>query len=106
MFPVDVGVLRFLYLLGMTGNDLATVAIYKGTVNDPTKFPPPSKAHGSHHWAFERLVSASLVPLTAAAAVTSSSPYPVLDGILAITLVVHSHIGVRLLHLNGNYTTS
>jgi len=67
--------------------------IYKGTANDPTTFPPPSKAHGSHHWAFERLVSAALIPLTAAAAVTSSSHYPVLDGILAITLVVHSHIG-------------
>ncbi|PVG02566.1 SDHD, membrane anchor subunit of succinate dehydrogenase [Serendipita vermifera] len=67
--------------------------IIKGTVNDPTVFPTPSRSHGSHHWAFERLVSASLIPLTAAAAVTSGSHYPVLDGILAISLVVHSHIG-------------
>jgi succinate dehydrogenase hydrophobic anchor subunit len=75
------------------------IAIIKGTINDPTVFPPPSKAHGSHHWAFERLVSAALIPLTAAAAVTGGSHYPVLDGVLAISLIVHSHIGVRFLNL-------
>ncbi|KIM79248.1 hypothetical protein PILCRDRAFT_823502 [Piloderma croceum F 1598] len=67
--------------------------VYKGTVNDPTDFPPPSKSHGSYHWAFERLLSAGLVPLTAAAFVTSGSQYPVLDGLLGISLVMHSHIG-------------
>ncbi|KAF9488948.1 SDHD, membrane anchor subunit of succinate dehydrogenase [Pleurotus eryngii] len=67
--------------------------IYKGTVNDPTIFPAPSKSHGSYHWAFERLLSAGLVPLTAAAFVTSGTNYPVLDGLLGISLVVHSHIG-------------
>ncbi|KAF8452257.1 CybS-domain-containing protein [Boletus edulis BED1] len=51
--------------------------ISKGTVNDPTTFPPPSKTHGSYHWAFERLLTA----------------YPVLDGLLGISLVMHSHIG-------------
>lgn len=70
-------------------------AIYKGTVNDPTTYPPPSKTHGSYHWAFERLLSAGLVPLTAAAFITSGSAYPVLDGILGVSLVMHSHIGVR-----------
>ena len=29
-----------------------------------------------------------------AAAATSASPYPILDGVLALSLVVHSHIGV------------
>ncbi|OBZ77770.1 Succinate dehydrogenase [ubiquinone] cytochrome b small subunit, mitochondrial [Grifola frondosa] len=67
--------------------------IYRGTVNDPTTFPPPSKTHGSYHWAFERLLSAGLVPLTVAAFVTSGSSYPVLDGLLGISLVMHSHIG-------------
>ena len=66
-------------------------------MNDPTTFPPPSKTHGSYHWAFERLLSAALVPMTAAAFVTSGSSYPVLDGILGISLVVHSHIGVSRL---------
>lgn len=70
-------------------------AVYKGTVNDPTTFPPPSKSHGSYHWAFERLLSAALVPMTAAAFVTSGSNYPILDGILGVSLVMHSHIGVR-----------
>ncbi|KAH7886535.1 SDHD, membrane anchor subunit of succinate dehydrogenase [Phlebopus sp. FC_14] len=67
--------------------------IYKGTVNDPTTFPLPSRSHGSYHWAFERLLSAALVPITAATFVTSGSHYPMLDGILGIALVMHSHIG-------------
>ncbi|XP_006455838.1 SDH4 membrane anchor subunit of succinate dehydrogenase [Agaricus bisporus var. bisporus H97] len=67
--------------------------IYKGTVNDPTSFPPSSRSAGSHHWAFERLLSASLVPITAAAFVISPSTYPILDGILGASLIVHSHIG-------------
>ena len=71
------------------------LAIYKGTVNDPTTFPPAKKSVGSHHWTFERLLSASLVPLTAAAFATSGSPTPLLDGLLGISLIVHSHIGVR-----------
>jgi succinate dehydrogenase (ubiquinone) membrane anchor subunit len=71
------------------------VAIYKGTVNDPTTFPTPSKSQGAYHWTFERLLSAGLVPLTAAAFVTSGSPTPLLDGLLGVGLVVHSHIGVR-----------
>jgi len=67
--------------------------VLKGTVNDPTTFPPSSRSHGSHHWAFERLLSASLVPLTAAAFVTSGSNYPVVDALLGVGLVMHSHIG-------------
>jgi len=64
----------------------------KGTVNDATTFPPPSKAHGSYHWTFERLLSASLVPLVGATAVTST--HPILDGILTVSLVMHSHMGL------------
>ncbi|KJA14228.1 hypothetical protein HYPSUDRAFT_49361 [Hypholoma sublateritium FD-334 SS-4] len=67
--------------------------IIQGSVNDPTAFPAPSRTHGSHHWAFERLLSAGLVPLTAAAFATSGSSYPILDGILGVSLVMHSHIG-------------
>ncbi|KAF5385126.1 hypothetical protein D9615_000892 [Tricholomella constricta] len=67
--------------------------VYKGTVNDPTTFPPPSRSHGSYHWAFERLLSASLVPITAAAYVTSGTNYPIVDGLLGISLIMHSHIG-------------
>ncbi|PFH49172.1 hypothetical protein AMATHDRAFT_148288 [Amanita thiersii Skay4041] len=67
--------------------------IYKGTVNDPTTFPPPSRVHGSYHWAFERLLSAGLVPMTIAAFVTSGSQHPILDGLLGVSLIVHSHIG-------------
>jgi succinate dehydrogenase (ubiquinone) membrane anchor subunit len=72
------------------------LAVLRGTVNDPNPFPPISRAQGSHHWAFERLLSAALIPMTGAAFVTSASEFPVLDGILAVSLVIHSHIGVSL----------
>ena len=70
----------------------------RGTVNDPTPFPTPSRVHGSHHWAFERLLSVALVPMTVSAFVVSPTAYPILDGVLAMSLVVHSHIGVSIFH--------
>ncbi|KAH8827762.1 mitochondrial inner membrane protein [Flagelloscypha sp. PMI_526] len=79
-----------------TGEEVVYVPggpIYKGTVNDPTTFPTPNRSHGSYHWSFERLLSAALVPLTGAAFVTSGSNFPVVDGLLGITLIMHSHIG-------------
>ena len=62
----------------------------EGTVNDPTPFPAPNKAHGSYHWSFERAVSVALVPLVGATAM--SSVHPVLDGLLGTALIVHSHM--------------
>jgi len=94
-FPMSLAVVRVHGCELKEGHSLSRIAILKGTVNDPTTFPPPSASHGSYHWAFERLLSAGLVPLTAAAFVTSGSNYPILDGILGVSLVVHSHIGVR-----------
>ncbi|KIY61661.1 mitochondrial inner membrane protein [Cylindrobasidium torrendii FP15055 ss-10] len=67
--------------------------VYRGTVNDPTTYPEPNRSHGGYHWAFERILSAGLVPLTAASFATSGTNYPILDGILGVTLVMHSHIG-------------
>ncbi|KAG9020250.1 membrane anchor subunit of succinate dehydrogenase, Sdh4 [Tulasnella sp. JGI-2019a] len=67
--------------------------ILAGSVNDATTFPEPNRSHGSHHWAFERLLSVVLLPLTASAFAMSSSPHPVVDGLLAMSLVIHSHIG-------------
>jgi hypothetical protein len=86
-------------LPGLTS--ISYTAVYKGTVNDPTDFPLPSKSHGSYHWAFERLLSAGLVPLTAAAFATSGSQYLVLDGLLGISLVMQSHRGTSLSFLKS-----
>ncbi|KAH8919566.1 hypothetical protein BT69DRAFT_1266500 [Atractiella rhizophila] len=69
----------------------ATPTYIKGDVNDATTFPPPSRTHGSYHWTFERLLSASLIPMVGATFV--SSAHPVLDGLLSVALVFHSHIG-------------
>ncbi|KAL1994097.1 hypothetical protein VTN49DRAFT_2766 [Thermomyces lanuginosus] len=68
--------------------------VIKGTMNDAAPVPPTSPTHGSYHWTFERIVAASLVPLTIApfAAGTLS---PVMDSILCATLVIHSHIGLQ-----------
>ncbi|KAI0728991.1 mitochondrial inner membrane protein [Fomitopsis betulina] len=87
--------LRPLVVHGHASNDAYVPGgpVYRGSVNDPTTFPPPSKTHGSYHWAFERLLSAGLLPLTVAAFATSTSNYPLLDGLLGVSLVMHSHIG-------------
>ncbi|KAI8454564.1 CybS-domain-containing protein, partial [Phakopsora pachyrhizi] len=63
----------------------------KGSISDPTPIPMPNKTHGSIHWNFERALLAALVPVTAATAV--SSPNPLLDGVLGVVLVLHSHMG-------------
>ncbi|KDN39610.1 hypothetical protein K437DRAFT_270230 [Tilletiaria anomala UBC 951] len=70
----------------------AQASYIKGTVNDPTTFPPPSASHGSYHWAFERAISVAIVPIIAAAGVKHGTS-GLLDGALALTLVVHSHLG-------------
>ncbi|RXW20050.1 hypothetical protein EST38_g5815 [Candolleomyces aberdarensis] len=67
--------------------------IPKGSANDATTFPPPSPTHGSYHWVFERSLSAALIPLTAAAFVTSGSNFPIVDNLLGLSLVIHSHLG-------------
>ncbi|KAK3309705.1 CybS-domain-containing protein [Chaetomium strumarium] len=66
----------------------------EGTVNDPVRIPPYSPAHGSYHWTFDRLVGASLVPLTVAP-FAAGSLNPTLDAILCATLLIHSHTGFQ-----------
>ncbi|KAG4305959.1 hypothetical protein PORY_000869 [Pneumocystis oryctolagi] len=63
-----------------------------GSVNDPSPTPSPSPMHGSYHWTFERLISLTLVPLTLAPFIGSSTNL-ILDATLSLALVVHSHIG-------------
>jgi CybS, succinate dehydrogenase cytochrome B small subunit len=102
MFQVAVRLFPSCFIYHFQSKLRNMVAVYKGTVNDPTPFPTPSRSAGSHHWAFERLLSAGLVPLTVAAFVTSGTEYPILDGVLGVSLVMHSHIGVRVsIHLSA-----
>lgn len=63
-----------------------------GSVNDPSPTPTPSPIHGSYHWAFERLISITLVPLIFVQFMGLSTT-PILNAILSLALVVHSHIG-------------
>ncbi|WFD05344.1 adenylosuccinate synthase [Malassezia vespertilionis] len=64
----------------------------KGTVNDSVEYPKPDPSHGSYHWAFERLLSVSLIPLISVACVKHGMSGAV-DGILSAVLLLHSHIG-------------
>lgn len=61
-------------------------------MNDPTTFPEAHPAHGSYHWLFERAISVALIPLIATGAVKHGAS-GILDASLALTLVLHSHIG-------------
>jgi len=66
--------------------------VIKGTVNDAAPVPPTSPTHGSYHWTFERLIAASLIPLTITPFV-SGSLHPMTDAILCGAILIHSHIG-------------
>ncbi|KAL2271009.1 hypothetical protein VTJ83DRAFT_380 [Remersonia thermophila] len=66
----------------------------EGTVNDAARVPPPSPSHGSYHWTFDRLVAASLVPLTVAP-FAAGSLNPTLDALLCATILIHSHTGFQ-----------
>lgn len=70
--------------------------VVEGTVNDAAKVPPTSPTHGSYHWTFERLIAASLIPLTVAP-FAAGSLNPVTDAVLCGALVMHSHIGFQAL---------
>lgn len=65
-----------------------------GTVNDPVSVPHSSPSHGSYHWTMERAISIGLIPLTIAP-FGGGSLNPVLDGLLAGSLLIHSHIGFQ-----------
>ncbi|KAL1844502.1 hypothetical protein VTK73DRAFT_2400 [Phialemonium thermophilum] len=66
----------------------------EGGVNDPVPVPPPSPSHGSYHWTFERLIAASLVPLTVTP-FAAGSLNPALDAVLCAAILVHSHLGFQ-----------
>ncbi|KAF8446928.1 CybS-domain-containing protein, partial [Terfezia claveryi] len=55
----------------------------------PQHLPDANPVHGSYHWSFERIVSATLIPLT-------GSLHPITDAVLAATVVIHSHIGFQV----------
>ncbi|KAF8468685.1 hypothetical protein DFH94DRAFT_638313, partial [Russula ochroleuca] len=60
-------------------------AIYQDTVNDPTTFPPSKNSHRFHRWTL-----CLLAGLVRCLFLTSGSPTPLLDGLLGISLIVHS----------------
>ncbi|KAK3341290.1 CybS-domain-containing protein [Lasiosphaeria hispida] len=65
-----------------------------GSVNDPAPVPAPSPSHGSYHWTFDRLVAASLIPLTITP-FAAGSLNPAMDAFLCATILIHSHTGFQ-----------
>ncbi|KAH6904000.1 hypothetical protein BKA70DRAFT_584134 [Coprinopsis sp. MPI-PUGE-AT-0042] len=68
------------------------IAILRGTANDAAPFP---LVDSSYYWLFECLPSASLVPMTVADFATSGSSYSILNSVFGLSLIMHSHFGVR-----------
>ncbi|PGH00640.1 hypothetical protein AJ79_08156 [Helicocarpus griseus UAMH5409] len=66
----------------------------EGTMNDPAPIPPTHPSEGSYHWTFERVIAASLIPLTIAP-FAGGSLNPVMDAVFCGTLIMHSHIGFQ-----------
>ncbi|CAG8547279.1 582_t:CDS:2 [Paraglomus occultum] len=63
----------------------------KGSVNDAVVLPARDKFFGSYHWFFERSLSISLIPLTAASIVQGA--HPITDLLLGVVLPIHCHVG-------------
>lgn len=63
-----------------------------GTVNDATPQAEIDYFHGSYHWTYERIIAVSMIPL-AVTPFISNVDYPILDAVLATTILVHGHIG-------------
>ncbi|CCH42261.1 succinate dehydrogenase (ubiquinone) membrane anchor subunit [Wickerhamomyces ciferrii] len=63
-----------------------------GTVNEATPQAEINYFHGSYHWSYERLLAVALVPL-ATTPFISQVDFPILDALLATSVLVHSHIG-------------
>jgi len=60
-------------------------------VNDAAVLPARDKFFGSYHWFFERMISISLIPLTAASVVQGA--HPITDLLLGVVLPIHCHVG-------------
>lgn len=65
-----------------------------GTVNDAYQPPDPNQYHGSYHWAYERIVAMSLVPMTAVPFIFGTD-MPLFDAFYCLTLLFHCHSGFK-----------
>lgn len=65
-----------------------------GTVNDAYIPPPANHYEGGHHWTYERLISAALVPLLVTP-IVAGVEHPLLDVSFCLTLLFHVHAGLK-----------
>lgn len=65
-----------------------------GTVNDAYKIPLVDYFEGSYHWAYERIVTLSLIPL-ATFPFFGGVEHPLIDSIFSVGLLFHVHAGFK-----------
>ncbi|EGV61401.1 hypothetical protein CANTEDRAFT_108004 [Yamadazyma tenuis ATCC 10573] len=65
-----------------------------GTVNDAYTPPQANFHEGGHHWAYEKIVSTAMIPLTAAPFILGPD-LPIVDTVWAVTCLVHCHMGFK-----------
>ena len=99
MFPVTVrSNFPLLQLKVMKNDDMGSShSDLQGHRERPDNLPALERVALVSPTALELLLSACLVSPTAVAFVTSVSPTLLLDGLLGISLIIRSHIGVRFL---------
>ncbi|GMG19569.1 unnamed protein product [Ambrosiozyma monospora] len=64
-----------------------------GTVNEPFVPPPPNEYHGSYHWAYEKIVTLTMIPLMATPIVTGIAVPPAVDALCGVLLLLHAKAG-------------
>ncbi|OHE93700.1 CybS protein [Colletotrichum orchidophilum] len=97
LLPVGPRTSQYHILLSMHAKTIANFVpaeVIQGGVNDPAPVPPPSPAHGSYHWSFDRILAAGLVPITIAP-FAAGSLNPTTDAVLCAMILIHSHTGFQ-----------
>ncbi|KAI4159009.1 MAG: hypothetical protein L6R39_000434 [Caloplaca ligustica] len=83
-----------MFVSDIMASAIRPAAHIRRAINDPAPIPEPSPTHGSYHWAFERTMSAALIPLTIAP-FAAGTLNPIMDAVLCAGLIIHSHIGFQ-----------
>ncbi|KAK6462050.1 membrane anchor subunit of succinate dehydrogenase [Scheffersomyces coipomensis] len=65
-----------------------------GTVNDAYVAPPARFSEGGYHWAYEKIVTLSMIP-TMMVPFIFGPEYPMIDYIFSVLLLFHCHAGFK-----------
>lgn len=63
-----------------------------GTPNDPYRFPPKSRLHGSFHWWLEKSFTLTMMPLLTTAMITSGPLSAAMDTAFSLSVLGYSYM--------------